>query len=119
MIDLDKFKSINDVYGHIEGDRAIISAAEAIKRACLEDNSRPFIARYGGDEFIIIMRTENEKGVEELKAKLIKELEIENKKHRFNLGASIGYSSYNNTYESFLGALKEADDLLYQEKAKF
>ena len=119
MIDLDKFKSINDAYGHIEGDRAIISAAEAIKRACLEDNSRPFIARYGGDEFIIIMRTENEKGVEELKAKLIKELEIENKKHRFNLGASIGYSSYNNTYESFLGALKEADDLLYQEKAKF
>ena len=117
MIDLDKFKSINDVYGHIEGDRAIVSAAEAIKRACLEDNSRPFIARYGGDEFIIIMRTENEKGVEELKAKLIKELEIENKKHRFNLGASIGYSSYNNTYESFLGALKEADDLLYQEKA--
>ena len=117
MIDLDKFKSINDVYGHIEGDRAIISAAEAIKRACHEDNSRPFIARYGGDEFIIIMRTENEKGVEELKAKLIKELEIENKKHRFNLSASIGYSSYNNTYESFLGALKEADDLLYQEKA--
>ncbi len=55
MIDIDDFKHINDTYGHLEGDRALMLTAAALKRACGPFPKRPYIARYGGDEFIIIM----------------------------------------------------------------
>ncbi len=54
MIDLDDFKSINDTYGHLEGDNALILVAGALKKACAPYKLRPYIARYGGDEFIVI-----------------------------------------------------------------
>ena len=54
MIDLDDFKIINDTYGHLEGDNALILVANALKEACASYKLRPYIARYGGDEFMII-----------------------------------------------------------------
>ena len=56
MIDVDKFKHINDTYGHICGDRALCIVAGALKRACGSSNA--FLARYGGDEFAIICKQE-------------------------------------------------------------
>lgn len=55
MIDLDYFKTINDTYGHLEGDRALTQPSGVLKRACGPYTRRPYIARYGGDEFIIVM----------------------------------------------------------------
>ena len=55
MIDADKFKQINDAYGHLEGDNALILVAKSLKRACGSHRKRPYIARYGGDEFIIVL----------------------------------------------------------------
>lgn len=54
MIDVDEFKQINDNYGHIEGDAALVAVAGILKRACGPFPKRPYIARYGGDEFIVI-----------------------------------------------------------------
>ena len=54
MIDLDDFKIINDTYGHLEGDKALILVANALKEACSSYKLRPYIARYGGDEFMVI-----------------------------------------------------------------
>ncbi|MBQ6961149.1 MAG: GGDEF domain-containing protein [Clostridia bacterium] len=54
MIDLDDFKIINDNYGHLEGDKALILVAQALKEACGSYKLRPYIARYGGDEFMVI-----------------------------------------------------------------
>lgn len=54
MIDVDEFKQINDSYGHLEGDAALVAVAGIIKRACGPFPKRPYIARYGGDEFIVI-----------------------------------------------------------------
>ncbi len=53
MMDLDYFKLINDNYGHLEGDDALVRAAKALKIACSDFRPRPYIARYGGDEFIV------------------------------------------------------------------
>ena len=55
MIDIDDFKHINDSCGHLEGDRALTLTASALKRACGPFPRRPYIGRYGGDEFIIVM----------------------------------------------------------------
>ena len=54
MIDVDEFKQINDNFGHIEGDVALVAVAGVLKRACGPFPKRPYIARYGGDEFIVI-----------------------------------------------------------------
>ena len=55
MMDIDKFKTINDTYGHLAGDDALICVAKALKQACAQFKKRPFIARYGGDEFVVIL----------------------------------------------------------------
>ena len=49
LFDIDKFKSINDRYGHAMGDRAIISVAEALKKSAI--NQKDIVLRLGGDEF--------------------------------------------------------------------
>ena len=55
MIDVDDFKSINDSFGHLEGDNALIRTANVLKQACASFRKRPYIARYGGDEFIVVL----------------------------------------------------------------
>ena len=55
MLDLDGFKQINDTYGHLEGDRALREMADILRHTCAGVLPRPYIARYGGDEFIVIV----------------------------------------------------------------
>jgi diguanylate cyclase (GGDEF)-like protein len=53
MIDIDHFKSINDTYGHPEGDRCLVAVAREIARQLRHEQD--FIARYGGEEFVVLM----------------------------------------------------------------
>lgn len=53
-LDLDNFKQVNDIYGHKEGDRALVETSRLLKECFPED----FIARLGGDEFIVIQSRE-------------------------------------------------------------
>ena len=57
LIDLDYLKMINDTYGHLEGDKALRGVASALKKCCGHIEKRPYIARYGGDEFIVVVET--------------------------------------------------------------
>lgn len=52
LMDIDAFKSINDTYGHAEGDLALIEASAILRGIC--ESSGAFLARYGGDEFAIL-----------------------------------------------------------------
>lgn len=52
MLDIDDFKKINDRYGHLTGDDALVQTAKILREIC--GNADDFIARYGGDEFIIL-----------------------------------------------------------------
>ena len=58
ICDINKFKAINDTFGHLEGDNAIILLADSIKEAIKLSNG--FAARYGGDEFIIAIKPQND-----------------------------------------------------------
>ena len=119
MIDLNKFKQINDQYGHVEGDRALIRAAEALKIACSDNVMKTFIARYGGDEFIIVAKTEDEDKVKELCGTIKDTLNRLNSEanSEYDLTVSIGYSSYSGDVMKFQEALGQADEALYKEKA--
>ena len=118
MIDLNKFKQINDRYGHVEGDMALRRTADALKAACADNTLRTFIARYGGDEFIIITKTDNEDLIRDLCSKIKATLVHLNDEAgvEYELTASIGYSRYNGDLEAFQSALTEADEALYKDK---
>jgi len=59
LIDLDKFKEVNDTYGHLEGDMVLARVGRLLEQKCRQSN---VVARYGGDEFVILMP---ETGVEQ------------------------------------------------------
>ncbi|WP_026516992.1 GGDEF domain-containing protein [Butyrivibrio sp. MC2021] len=54
MIDIDDFRNINEAYGRLEGDRALVRVANAVKSACQGPRNRFFVSRYGGDEFVVV-----------------------------------------------------------------
>ena len=119
MADLNKFKQINDQYGHVEGDFALKRAADALKISCADTPLKTFIARYGGDEFIIIAKTENEELVKKLCDDIRKIMVRLNTEAgaEYELTASIGYAGYSGDIPGFQAALASADDALYKDKA--
>ena len=61
MMDADGFKQINDRYGHVEGDHALQVISAALKEVC--SASSGFIARYGGDEFVVLQKATAEQDI--------------------------------------------------------
>ena len=63
ILDIDFFKSVNDTYGHMEGDHYLTAVADLLSRIT-EEYSNVFAARYGGDEFVLVYY---DKSVDEIK----------------------------------------------------
>ena len=119
MIDIDGFKHINDTYGHLEGDEALIDVAESIKENCNMLPNHPFVARYGGDEFIIITEAPDLQKIKEL-IKCIR-LTINKKLVEYNapyskINLSVGIAPFID-YMTPEKLIKAADDALYEVKA--
>jgi len=115
MIDLDDFKSINDTYGHLAGDRALVELSGVLKRACGTVPKRPYIARYGGDEFIII--TEGTEADIRSLCKSIREglKEVSGRSDTYLLAASIGLAKWKDGMDH-KALIAAADADLYQRK---
>jgi diguanylate cyclase (GGDEF)-like protein len=116
MIDLDRFKNINDSYGHDVGDEFLIRVSKRLKN-CLEDETT--ISRLGGDEFAILLENADECKAEELAMQIIKALEEPlyiNGKEIF-VTASIGISVYPKHGTSAHELFVKADAAMYQAKS--
>ncbi len=116
VVDIDKFKSINDTYGHANGDIVLKKLAKMLNKL---NSDEVFVARYGGEEFVILFfgKTKEEafKIIEKLKEKFIalKFKELNNKNVTFSCG--IAAKEEKETKDSLF---KRADDALYQAKQK-
>ena len=121
MIDANKFKEINDTYGHIEGDEALVRIADALRNGCHILKHKATIARYGGDEFVVVLRAESEGEVKKLEENIKKELAKLNKEAGapYELSVSIGYARAGHKERISLKELVDsADEKLYEEKRK-
>ncbi|MBQ9039332.1 MAG: GGDEF domain-containing protein [Clostridia bacterium] len=117
MMDLDYFKTINDTYGHLEGDDALIRASKALKMSCGDHfRRRPYIARYGGDEFIVVIESTRQEAdllLENIHSNLKKLNDEANKP--YNLAFSIGVAEYHPGMDAN-ALIEAADSELYKIK---
>ena len=120
MIDMNRFKRINDTFGHVEGDKAILMTAEALRDACSEMHRKIVLARYGGDEFAIVAELEKEEEAEDLKKKIFSQIEDQNTRIllSYRLSLSIGSACYTPEYRGIRSFIAAADKELYIEKEK-
>ena len=119
MIDANKFKSINDTYGHVQGDLALIRIADAMRLALRGHNRRFNIARYGGDEFAILVWSEDEKDIVALKTRIADELARLNKEADSPYDLTVSIGAHKALADMPIKTLIEkADELLYEEKKK-
>jgi diguanylate cyclase (GGDEF)-like protein len=118
VIDVDRFKAINDRYGHDVGDRALRAIGNAIRQAV---RSYDFCARNGGDEFVVLLAEceeiqaaerarEIQKAVETLAFQAAPGSEL-------RLGISVGWAIYPRDGHSYVALAKQADRRMYQNKS--
>ena len=114
MFDLDNFKHINDTYGHLEGDKALLAASKVLKNVVKDTNV--FLARFGGDEFIIIAKDYSEDDINSLISKIEEETRLINQKNtEYIIGISCGYAFLEKD-EDVLNTIERADQKLYERK---
>ena len=117
MIDLDRFKDVNDRHGHVTGD-AVLAAVGGLLTASLR--AADLACRYGGDEFAVILpettKTEAWLVAEKLRSELHALLVPAKDGSTVGILASIGIASYSPDHESAVNLLEAADAALYVAK---
>jgi diguanylate cyclase (GGDEF)-like protein/PAS domain S-box-containing protein len=116
FIDVDKFKEINDTYGHSVGDKILIAIAERLRSNIRAEDS---LARFGGDEFNLVMHQVNEHNdVETMAQKLLETIRrpitIDGKV--FFITLSIGIATYPDDGRDLEELVKNADTAMYHVK---
>ncbi len=117
IIDIDKFKIINDTYGHQIGDRVII---EMVKGVLKNIRNVDIFGRFGGDEFMVILpETNQEEGVEaaERICSGMRDIEITFEADIIKVSISIGVASYSEKMRDLQEIIISADRALYKAKA--
>ncbi|MDD2356838.1 MAG: EAL domain-containing protein [Thiovulaceae bacterium] len=115
FLDLDHFKDINDTLGHRIGDELLIHASHRLKTILREED---ILARFGGDEFIILLPNIDMNGVSQVAQKLLdtfkKSFDIDG--NELSISVSIGIALYPNDGVDFDTLYKNADTAMYRAK---
>ena len=117
MFDIDDFKQINDRYGHIAGDRALVHLSDCIKRTIRKDVD--IAARYGGDEFVIVFpntSAENALKVCHRLLNLVRSEKVIFGEKEFYITLSMGISEFPRDGEESYFLFNHADEALYESK---
>ncbi len=111
MIDIDHFKKVNDIHGHLFGDYVLKTFCEKLVNIIGE---KGYIGRFGGEEFIIILPNIEIIKAVELAENFRKEIEDYDFDEYLKLTVSIGVNQFNNI--TSIDFIKETDDFLYKAK---
>lgn len=117
MIDIDHFKLINDTHGHSRGDQVLREVAARIQSVCRESD---LSFRYGGEEFVVVLRNTNASGASIIAERLRQEIAKLRfgKNNEISTTVSIGVGSRGQGRENMEAVFEEADQALYEAKAK-
>jgi diguanylate cyclase (GGDEF)-like protein/PAS domain S-box-containing protein len=116
FIDLDYFKLVNDEHGHAIGDKVLQIMSKRLQKELRKED---FLARIGGDEFIVLLYpTPSKKGIKEIVTRVLEICQnpIKVDGHCFNLSASIGIAISNNTKIDGKKLFYAADQAMYKAK---
>ena len=120
MIDIDFFKNFNDTYGHSAGDECLKTVAEALSKSAVRADD--FVARYGGDEFAVVLPNTEEDGARMIAEKMIQNVRVcniphENSSVTSTVTISIGVTTSKVEARRRADAyILRADELLYKSK---
>lgn len=119
MLDIDRFKDINDQYGHTEGDIALMAVAQVLRDVCGDYSG--ILARYGGDEFAVVLTPatwEEPTLIEAFQQSIRLSLQEYNRTANkpYQLTVSIGYAKRTEALNSIPALIAAADKDMYAEK---
>ncbi len=119
LFDIDKFKQVNDTYGHAFGDQLLREISDSISSITRKNE---VFCRYGGDEFVLIITDYKISSYIHIKERIFEVIENLNKEHAyqddFSLSLSIGLSVYPDDSNSSDDLFKKADLSMYESKSE-
>ncbi|MDQ6871101.1 MAG: diguanylate cyclase [Gemmatimonadota bacterium] len=115
FIDVDHLKYINDTFGHLAGDRALIDTAGVLKASCRDAD---IVARLGGDEFVALMIVDSDQTAELVCERIKARVEAHNLENprRHPLSLSVGATRTKSEGTMLADLLAQADTALYEQK---
>lgn len=117
FLDLDRFKPVNDEHGHLRGSR-VLREVGFLVRSAVRDTDYP--ARYGGDEFVVVLPQTDEQGARLMVERLQRTIEghvfLQEEGINVRLGASAGAATYPSEAASKEALIRLADERMYRDK---
>ncbi|MBC3862399.1 diguanylate cyclase [Undibacterium jejuense] len=116
FVDLDRFKNVNDNHGHDAGDKVLVITAARLRSAIRDTDE---VARYGGDEFVLLLKNTKttidiHNMVEKISVLVEEPIALENA--MVGIGASIGWASFPEDGDDYVRLIKIADSRMYNRK---